>query len=173
MARKPAPAKTKSTPITDDSPTSSITTIRTSTCSNLLSTQTLGYEIGLQAETAALYWRVSSNTGSGYWSRGWVKFTDIQKALSNWPSDLPLTSMALRPLFTGSVNTSSFLLATLVNEGVLEPVPDNLRHYQIGNLDAVAELQSSHSNPAKPKPKAKAKTAARMPKTKSKPATGK
>tara|TARA_R110001592_G_scaffold254940_1_gene518478 strand:- start:9981 stop:10502 length:522 start_codon:yes stop_codon:yes gene_type:complete len=173
MARKPAPAKTKSTPITDDSPTSSITTIRTSTCSNLLSTQTLGYEIGIEAETSALYWRVSSNTGNGYWSRAWVRFTDIQTALNDWPKDIPLTSMALKPLFTGSVNSSSFLLATLVTEGILEPVPDNLRHYQIANLDAVAELQSPHSKPAKAKPKAKAKAAARMPKAKAKPATGK
>tara|TARA_R110001599_G_C12251124_1_gene659632 strand:+ start:1713 stop:2255 length:543 start_codon:yes stop_codon:yes gene_type:complete len=180
MASKSVPAKKKPTSATDESQEASsttdktdITTVKKATCNNLLGTATLGYEIGIQAETSALYWRVSSNTGNGYWSRAWVKFTDIQKALTDWPKDLPLTSMALRPLFTGSVNTSSFLLATLVNEGVLEPVPDNLRHFQIGNLNAVAELQSSHSKPAKAKPRAKAKAAARMPKTKAKPAAGK
>ena len=165
MARK---TSTTTTDKTD------LTILKKATCSNLLGTATLGYEIGIQAETSALHWRVSSNTGNGYWSRDWVKFKDIQKALTDWPKDLPLTSMALRPLYAGkSINSPSFLLATLVKEGILEPVPDKLRHYRIANLDAVAELTGVHSPPGKAKPKAKPKAAARMPKSKSKPATGK
>jgi hypothetical protein len=85
--------------------------------------------------------------------------------------------MTLRPLLTGSVNTSSFLLATLVKEGILEPVPDKKRHYQLGDdkpfLAAVAELKGNHSQSGKAKPKVKAKAATRMPKGKAKPATGK
>lgn len=180
MARKPVPAKKKPTSATNDSQETSttadktdITTIKKATCSNLLGTQTLGFEIGIQDKTSALYWRISSNTGNGYWDQSWVKFTDIQKALTDWPKGLPLTSMALRPLFTGSVNTSSFLLATLAHAGVLEPVPEKLRHYRIANLDAVAELTAAHTKPAKPNPKAKAKSAARMPKAKAKPPAGK
>lgn len=169
MARKPVTATTPA----DDAPASSMTTLRKSTCSNLLGTATLGYEIGIQAETSALHWRLSSNTGNGYWSRDWVKFKDIQKALTDWPKDLPLTSMALRPLYLGkSINSPSFLLATLVKEGILEPVPEKLRHYQIADLDAVAELTAAHSKPGKAKPKAKTKAAPRMPKGKKKPATG-
>jgi hypothetical protein len=164
MARKTATTTTVKTDIT---PT------RKSTCSNLLGTQTLGYEIGVQDKTSAIYWRVSTNTGNGYWDQSWIKFTDIQKALTDWRKDLPLTAMTLRPLYSGSVNSSSFLLATLADAGVLEPVPEKLRHYQIANLDAVAELTATHSKPAKAKPRVKAKAATRMPKGKAKPATGK
>lgn len=184
MAKKPVPAKKEPTSATNDSqeaPSTSdktdITTIKKATCPNLLGNQTLGYEIGIQAETTALYWRVSTNTGNGYWSRAWVKFADIQKALNAWPKDMQLSSMALRPLLPGSVNSSSFLLATLANESVVEPVPDSKRHYQLGDIKAflasVTDLTAGHSKPAKPKPKAKAKAAARMPKAKAKPATGK
>jgi hypothetical protein len=60
-------------------------------------------------------------------SNRWIVFADIQKALADWPDDLPITSMTLRPLLPGSINTSSFLLATLVNEGVLQQVPDKKR----------------------------------------------
>ena len=149
-----------------------ITPLKKSACSNLLGTATLGYEIGIEEKTSTLFWRVSSNTGNGYWDQSWVKFTDIQQALTDWPKDLPLTSMALRPLFTGSVNSSSFLLATLADAGVLEPVPEKLRHYRIANLHAVAELTAAHSKPGKAKPKAKPEAATRMPKGKKKPATG-
>ena len=135
MARKTAITTTDKTDITP---------LKKSTCSNLLGTATLGYEIGIQDKTSALYWRVSSNTGNGYWDQSWVKVTDIQKALTDWPKDLPLNSMALRPLFTGSVNTSSFLLASLVKEGILEPAPEKLRHYRIANLDAVADCLKVH-----------------------------
>jgi hypothetical protein len=98
-------------------------------------------------------------------SKEYVLFTDIQKALADWPGDLPITSMTLRALFQGkSVNTPAFLLATLVKEGVLEPVPDKKRHYQLGDdkpfLSAVeGELKGNHSQPDKATPKVKAKAA--------------
>lgn len=89
-----------------------------------------------------------------------------------------ITSMALLPLFQGrSVNTPSFLLATLVEEGILEPVPDSKRHYQLGDAKAflaeMEKLKATHSATGKGKPRAKAKAATRMAKGKAKPATGK
>jgi hypothetical protein len=61
-----------------------------------------------------------------------VAFQDIQKALADWPMDVPFTSISLQDLFTGrSANSPGFLLATLVKEGILEPVPDRKRHYQL------------------------------------------
>jgi hypothetical protein len=106
-----------------------------------------------------------------------VAFAAIQKALADWTDDLPFTSMTLRPLLTGSINTSSFLLATLVNEGILQQVSDKKRHYQLGDakpfLAEIDKLKAAHSQPGKAKPRAKGKTPARMPRGKAKPATGK
>jgi hypothetical protein len=111
-------------------------------------------------------------------STEYVAFTDIQKALADWSTDLPLTSMTLRALFQGkSVNTPAFLLATLVKEGVLAPVPDKKRHYQLGDDKPfqveMEKLKGSHSRAGKATPKAKATAGSRMSKGKAKPATGK
>jgi hypothetical protein len=109
-------------------------------------------------------------------STEYVAFTDIQKALADWSTNLPLTSMTLRALFQGkSVNTPAFLLATLVNEGILQQVPEKQRHYQLGDakpfLAEVDKPKATHSQSSKARPRAKAKAATRM--AKAKPATGK
>ena len=75
-----------------------------------------------------------------------------------------------------SVNTPAFLLATLVKEGILAPVPDKKRHYQLGDakpfLAEMDKLMTTDSGTGKAKPLAKAKAATRMSKGKAKPATG-
>ena len=111
-------------------------------------------------------------------SREWGSFADIQKALEAWEKDHPIVSMALFPLYKNrSVNTPSFLLACLVNEGILQQVPDKKRHFQLGDtkafLASLEKVKSQHSVPTKAKPKAKTKAVSRMSKPKVKPATGK
>ena len=176
MANTPTAKKHKTTTATDDSQEASNTLIKKGTCKNLNGTATIGYHVGLD-DTDALYWKIHSNSGNGMFSSQWVAFADIQQALTDWPNDLPITSMTLRPLLTGSVNTASFMLACLVHTGIVEPKPDKKRHYQLGDakpfLAEMDKLKATHSQPGKAKPKAKAKAPARMPKGKSKPATGK
>jgi hypothetical protein len=170
--KKPATSTNKSTGPEE----ASITTIKKATSKNLQGTATLTYHIGLD-DTSALYWKIHANSGNGMFSNQWVAFADIQKALADWPDELPVTSTTLRPLLTGSVNTSSFLLATLVNEGILQQVPDKKRHYQLGDakpfLAEMDKLQATHSPPGKARPRAKAKAGARITKKKPEPATGK
>ena len=160
-----------------DSTHPTITTIKKATCKTLSSKSTLTYRIGID-KASTVHWQVLANSGNGYFSDEWLKFEDIQKALTAWAKDFPITSMALKTLFQGkSVNTPSFLLATLVKEGILEPVPDSKRHYRLcdpaGFLAAVEKLKAAHSKPGKAKPRAKRKAGASIPKGKSKPATGK
>jgi hypothetical protein len=156
VEKKPITATNKST----DTQEPAITTIKKSTCKTLQGTATLTYHIGLD-DTGAIHWKIAASTGNGMFSKEWVAFTDIQQALDNWPKDLPTTSMTLRPLFQGkSVNTPAFLLATLVTEGILAPVPDKKRHYQLGDAKpfqaAVEGWKAQHSGASKRKPKAKA-----------------
>ena len=177
MASKTVPRKKKPTTATDDPQEASITTIKKSTCKTLNGSATLTYHIG-QDDNGDIHWKIAASTGNGMFSTEYVAFTDIQKALADWPDDLPMTSMTLRAPFQGkSVNTPAFLLATLVKEGILQQVPDKKRHYQLGDakpfLAEMDKLKAAHSRSGKAKPKAKAKARARMPKTKAKPATGK
>jgi hypothetical protein len=177
MASKPVRTKKKSTTATEDNKEPTVTTIKKATSKNLQGTATLTYHICLD-DTSALYWKIHSNSGNGMFSSEWVAFADIQQTLDKWPKDSPITSMALYPLFTGkSVNTPSFLLATLVKEGILEVVPGKKRHYQLGDakpfLSEVDKLKATHSQPSKAKPRVKAKAGARITKKKPEPATGK
>ena len=74
-----------------------------------------------------------------------------------------------------SVNTSAFLLATMIKEGILVPVPDSQRHFELADtkpfLAEVEKLKAAHSKPVKAKPRAKTKAAARMPKKAKLPTT--
>ena len=172
--KKPPTTTTHKSTDTQEAPTK---TIKKSTCKTLQGTATLTYHIGLD-DTGAIHWKIAASTGNGMFSTEYVAFTDIQKALADWPGDLPITSMTLRALFQGkSVNTPAFLLATLVKEGVLAPVPDKKRHYQLGDAKAfqteMDKLKGSHSSAGKATPKAGAKAGSRMSKNKAKPATGK
>ena len=174
MASKTVPA-TK-TPA-DDSPEPSITTIKKATCKTLTGSSTLTYRLGLD-QTSALHWQIFSNDGGGYFSDEWVAFQDIQKALSDWAENFPITSLALKDSFAGrSANSPGFLLATLVKEGILEPVPDKKRHYQLAEIKTflaeVEKLRVTHSKPGKAKPMAKGKAAARMSKAKPPAPSGK
>jgi len=179
MSGKTVPAKKKPTTSADkstDPKEPTITNIKKATCKTLQGTATLTYHIGLD-DTGAINWKIAASTGNGMFSKDWVAFTDIQKALADWPDDLSITSMTLRPLLPGSVNTASFLLATLVHTGIVQPVPDKKRHYQLGDakpfLAEMDKLKATHSQSGKARPRGKAKAATRMPKGKAKPATGK
>jgi hypothetical protein len=170
------PARNKPTDKTDNTPEPTITIIKKATCKSLAGNSTLTYEVG-KNDKDVIQLRIASNSGGGFFSDEWVTLNKILKAIKDWPADHPITSLALRVLFNGkSVNTPSFLLAALLKEGILAPVPDKKRHFQLGEtkpfLEAVAKLVASHSKTTKPKPKAKAKAAGSMPKTKKKtPAT--
>ena len=153
---------------------STITIIKKAQTKSLEGKATLGYCLGIDKATA-LHWRLASNSGGGFFSDEWVPHQAIQAALEDWPKDHPITSMALRPLFLGkSANNPSFLLAALVKEGLLEPMPDRRRHYQLCDpelfLATVEKLQAGHSKPRKPRAKAKSKAGARMTRPKKPPA---
>jgi len=176
MTKSTQPAKKKPTTSSDDSFEPSITTIKKSTCKSLQGKTTLTYQIGID-DASALHWKLAASTGSGIFDSTWKAFKDIQQALSGWEKDFPITGLALKPLFTGSVNSKSYLLACLIKEGVLEPVPDSKRHYQLADtkpfLAEMEKLKAAHSKTSKAKPRARGKATTRIPKGKAKPSTGK
>ena len=100
------------------------------------------------------------------------------QSLKEWAKDRPISSIALRGLYSGrSSNSPGFLADCLLSEGILKPAPDNKRHYQLADtkpfLAEMEKLKAGHSKPRKAKPKAKDKAGGSMSKGKAKPATGK
>jgi hypothetical protein len=99
--------------------------LKTGTCPNLSDSARLTYHIGCNAESR-IQLRVHSNSGKGYFSREWVSFDAILKAIDKAPKDKPLNGFWLGPLYAGkSINTPSFLMAVLLAEGLVKKVERN------------------------------------------------
>ena len=161
----------KKSPATKINP---VQVLKEANCPTSSGKSNLGYQVGTD-DSGAIYLKVSSNDGGGYFSTEWIAFADIQAAIEAWPKDQGVTSMTFRKIFRGkSSNTPGFLIAVLVAEGLLEPMPGKSRVHQACDpsafLDSVNALQGG-STPASKKraPRAKAKTKAKTaPKAKSK-----
>ena len=145
----------KKTPTKAPSSIPEIQPLKSSTCPTLSRKSNLTYELGQDA-AKAFHYRIVSCDGGGFFSPEWIAWTAIQTAIKK--SVGPLTSLCLRPLLEGkSVNTSGYLLAALVAEGLLEPLPDKIRHFKLtGDNPSSAEVKprstpAKKAKPAKPK----------------------
>jgi hypothetical protein len=97
-------------------------------CPTISGKSGLTYHVATDAQKA-LYLRVASNSGGGFFSQEWVAMKDIQKALS---AGSPISAIRLMPLFRGqSVNTPGFLLAVLSAEKLIRPMPGKQRVHEL------------------------------------------
>jgi len=128
--KKKTPAKKtgkKKAPDKTEEP--SLKIISTSKCSTISGKSTLSYNVGVNAE-GQMSMRVLGNTGGGFFSNEWIPLDSITAILGEVPSDHPITSINLIPLFKGkSVNTPGYLLAVLLNEKLLRPFEDKKRQF--------------------------------------------
>ena len=168
--------KSTATKINPNNPESPVQVLKEDTCPTSSGKSTLGYQVCAD-ESGAIHLKVSSNDGGGMFSPEWIAFTGIQSALTEWPDDQGVTSMTFRKIFRGkSANTPGFLIAVLVAEGLIEPVPGKTRVHQpcdpatfLASLDKLkADTGVSAKKPARkprtqaaPKAKAKVKSATR------------
>jgi hypothetical protein len=169
MATKKSPA----TKINPENPEYPVQVLKEATCPTSSARSTLTYQVGVD-ESGAIYLKVASNDGGGFFSNEWIAFTDIQAAIEAWPDDQGITSMTFRKIFRGkSANTPGFLIAVMLATGLLEPMADKKRVHQACDpapfLASVEELMKEAGNTfskkpaAKAKPKAKAKVASKTP----------
>lgn len=124
---------------------SSVRILKTGTCPSLSGKSTLTYHIGRNAESEILF-RVTANTGGGFFNDEWVSFTAIEGVFDQQPKDKPIVSLMLYPLFQGrSMNSPAFLLAVLKAEGLVNPLGEKKRGYE--RIDS-AELKTLMSSAA-------------------------
>lgn len=111
-----------------------IRVLKLGSCPTLSGKGKLEYLVGHEVD-GDIFFRISSNSGGGYFSGDWVKLKVIQEALEK--ASKPLTSSALSVLYLGkSVNTPSFLFAALKQEGLVATDPENPRTYVAVSPDA-------------------------------------
>ena len=129
--------------------TNDLRVVKTGACSSLSGKTKLTYEIAC-GPAADLHVRIAKSTGTGVFSKAWIAWEQLQRVVEkNAPR--PITSHTLTPLFKGlSVNTAGFLLAALKHEGLVRPLQDKPRCYELHDATAFfTELQTLMGAPTK------------------------
>ena len=164
------------TPEVTTNPDSAMRILKTGTCPSLSGKSKLTYQIGCEGKSD-IQFRITANSGTGFFGDDWVSLSDIQEVLDKVPSGKPVTSFVLVPLYRGkSMNTPGFLFAALKQEGLVERSKDKQRCYERldlkGFMAGVKALTGSTADlkaDSKPqKPEVKSKPAAFTKKTASK-----
>ena len=133
--------------------------LKTATCPSLSGKSTLTYSIG--ANTGGeIGFCIVANSGGGLFNREWVPAASIRALTDAIPKGLPVRSSTFAPIFQGkSTNTPGFLTAALLNEAVLQALPDKPRCYQltdptafIAEINGLLEAPVEVIAPDKPKP---------------------
>ena len=104
--------------------------LKAGSCPTVTAKSTLGYHIGCTPESV-IQFSVISNSAPGRFNRDWVPLSRILEIFDKIPSDEPITSFVLSPIFRGkSSNSAPFLMAVLKNEGLVRPSKLKQRCYE-------------------------------------------
>ena len=111
-AAKASPAKAST-----KAPDLEIKPVKVAETTSLTGTGVLEYEIGTD-EAGEIHYRIIANNAGGFFSKEWVSWQAVYAACNGRTE---ITSLLFRGLFRGkSVNTAGFLLAALIEEGLVQ-----------------------------------------------------
>ena len=111
---------------------SNIRILKTGNCSSRSGKSKLTYLIGADA-ASEIHFRIHANTGNGFFNDDWVPLKTILELLGK--SGGAFTSYALHPLLKGkSNNTSAFLIASLLEEGIIHRSVSEKRCYELSDV---------------------------------------
>jgi len=156
-----------------------IRVLKTDTCKSLSGKSKISYQVGCSTDNN-IQFRITGNTGGGFYSsKDWIPLNAILQTFKKVPNDSPLNSVYLFPLFEGrSVNTPSFLMAVLLNENLIEPLPKKIRCHRLIDpkpfLEEMKQLMSSKAvSPTVAKKRTLDKKVSKKTITKKRPSTSK
>ena len=110
--------------------------IKAGNCSTISGKSSLHYHIACNDE-GAIYIRVSSNNGGGFFNPEWVAYAAIVTALEATEA---ITSPVLRGVFQGrSANNPAFMMSVLLQEGIVIAHPEQQRAYQLADTKVFTE----------------------------------
>ena len=111
---------------------STIHTIKTGNCSSRSGKSKLTYLIGADS-ASEIHFRINGNTGNGFFNNDWIPLENILELLGK--SGGAFTSYALHPLLKGkSNNTPAFLIASLLEEGIIHRSVSEKRCYEMSDV---------------------------------------
>lgn len=121
-------ASSKNATAKNASNTQPLRIIKAGNCSTISGKSSLQYHIACNNE-GAIYLRVTSNNGGGFFNPEWVAYAAIVAALEATDA---ITSPVLRHVFQGrSANNPAFMMSVLLQEGIVVPHPEQTRAYQL------------------------------------------
>lgn len=101
---------------------SDITVIKAHQTRSLSGSSDITYHLG-HDDQDLLHIRLWANSAGGLHSKHWFRLDSILERIKS-QQDQPVTSSTLRPVCPGSTNNRGFVLACLLAEGLLQPIPD-------------------------------------------------
>jgi hypothetical protein len=109
-----------------------INVAKIATTESLSGLSTLEYHVGyLASNPSQIHFRIWKNSGGGKFNTDWIGLAEVEKALSGIPAEGTFTAAALAPIAVGkSVNTSSFIGAALLAEGLIVRSEKVARSYE-------------------------------------------
>jgi hypothetical protein len=135
---------------------STILTLKTGNCSSRSGKSKLTYLIGADS-ASEIHFRINGNTGNGFFNNDWVPLKTILELLTK--AGGAFTSYALHPLLKGkSNNTPAFLIASLLEEGIIHRSVSEKRCYELSDVSVfmtkIKPLMESRTEakPSKKKP---------------------
>jgi hypothetical protein len=139
---------------------STIHTIKTGNCSSRSGKSKLTYLIGADS-ASEIHFRINGNTGNGFFNNDWIPLKTILELLGK--SGGAFTSFTLHPLLKGkSNNTPAFLIASLLEEGIIHRSVSEKRCYELSDVSVfMAKIKppmesktviEKESKPSKKKP---------------------
>jgi hypothetical protein len=109
-----------------------IHTIKTGNCSSRSGKSKLTYLIGADS-ASEIHFRIHGNTGNGFFNNDWIQLENILELLGK--SGGAFTSFTLHPLLKGkSNNTPAFLIASLLEEGIIHRSVSEKRCYELSDV---------------------------------------
>ena len=140
--------------------TETIHTIKTGNCSSRSGKSKLTYLIGADSDSE-IHFRIHGNTGNGFFNNDWIPLKTILELLGK--SGGAFTSFTLHPLLKGkSNNTPAFVIAALLEEGIIHRSVSEKRCYELSDVSVfmakIKPLMESttviekESKPSKKKP---------------------
>ena len=111
---------------------STILTLKTGNCPSRSGKSKLTYLIGADS-ASEIHFRIHGNTGNGFFNNDWISLNTILELLGK--SGGAFTSFTLHPLLKGkSNNTPAFLIAALLEEGIIHRSLTEKRCYELSDV---------------------------------------
>ena len=95
----------------------------------------LTYHVGYDETAKTFHFRITANTGGGFFSNEWIALNDILDTIETTSSDKPFKALIFRSLYQSKgSNNHGFLAAALRSESLLLPVEKQLMSHTLGDV---------------------------------------